>query len=91
VVECIKNASWNGGGCVPADTPTLKSVEIREWGFRGRDGFYLGDCYESPIYSGGELQSRFDGTPGSGGYEIVGSVTAREIIAGTCKETLGFV
>jgi len=51
--------------------------------------FYLGDCSESPIYRGGELQSRCNGTPSSGGYEIVGSVTAKEFIAGTCKETLG--
>jgi len=51
--------------------------------------FYLGDCYESPIYRGGGLQSRCNDTPGSGGYEIVGSVTTIEIIAGTCKETLG--
>jgi hypothetical protein len=53
--------------------------------------FYLGDCIESPIYRGGGLQSRCGGTVGSGGYEIVGSVTAREFIAGTCrmcKETL---
>ena len=53
--------------------------------------FYLEDCIESPIYSGGGLQSRCNGTPGSGGYEIVGSVIAREFIAGTCKETLEFV
>jgi len=52
---------------------------------------YLGDCIESPIYRGGELQSRCNGTPGSSGYEILGSVTAREFIAGTCKETLGLV
>jgi len=51
--------------------------------------FYLGDCIESPIYRGGELQSRCNGTPSSGGYEIVGSVNSREFIAGTCKETLG--
>jgi len=51
--------------------------------------FYLGDCIESPIYRGGELQSRYNGTPSSSGYEIVRSVTAREFIAGTCKETLG--
>jgi len=44
-----------------------------------------------PIYRGGELQSRCNGTPSSGGYEIVGSVTAREFIAGSCKETLRFV
>ena len=78
-------------GCVPAGTPTLKSVEIREWGFRGRDRFYLGDCSESPIYRGGGLQSRCNATPGSGGYEIMGSVTAKEIIAETCKEPLWFV
>ena len=53
--------------------------------------FYLGDCIESPIYRGGELHSRCNGTPSPGGYEIVGSVTAREFIAGTCKETLEFV
>jgi len=53
--------------------------------------FYLGDCIESAIYRGGELQSRCNGTPSSGSYEIVGSVTAREFIAGTCKETLGLV
>jgi hypothetical protein len=53
--------------------------------------FYIGDCIESPIYKGGGLQSRCGGTPGSGGYEIVGSVTAKDFIAGTCrmyKETL---
>jgi len=22
VVECVKNASWNGGGCVPTGAPT---------------------------------------------------------------------
>jgi len=53
--------------------------------------FSLGDYIESPIYRGGGLQSRCNGTPGSGGYEIVGSVSAREFIAGTCKETLGIV
>jgi len=53
--------------------------------------FYLGDCIESPLYRGGGLQSRCNGTPGSGGYEIVGSATAREFIAGTCKETLELV
>jgi len=52
---------------------------------------YLGDCIESPIYRGGELQSRCNDTPSSGGYEIVGSVTAREFIAGTCKEMSGLV
>jgi len=51
--------------------------------------FYLGDCIESPIYRGGDLQSRCNGTPNSGGYKIVGSVTVREFIAGTCKEMLG--
>jgi len=50
--------------------------------------FYLGDYIESPIYRGGRLQSRCNGTPGSGGYKIVGSVTAN---AGTCIETLGLV
>jgi len=75
VVKCFKSASWNGGGCVPAGAPTLKLVEIRK----------------SPIYRGGWLQSRCSGTPGFGGYEIVGSVTAREFIAETCKETLWFV
>jgi len=29
---------------VPTDTPTLKSVEIRERGFREEDRFHLGDC-----------------------------------------------
>jgi len=53
--------------------------------------FYLEDCIESPIYRGGWLQSRCNGTPGSGGYEIVGSVTGREFIAGMCKETLVLV
>jgi len=53
--------------------------------------FYLGDCIESPIYRGGELHSRFNGTPNSGGYKIVGSVTAKKFTVGTCKETLGFV
>jgi len=48
--------------------------------------FYLGDCIESPIYGGGELQSRCNGTPISGGYEIVGSVTAREFIAGVQRD-----
>jgi len=91
VEERIKNASWNGGGCVPTCTQTLKSLEIREWGLGGRDRFYLGDCLECPIYRGGELQSRCNRTPGSGGYEIVGSVTAREIIAGTCEETLWLI
>jgi len=38
--------------------------------------FYLGDCIESPIYRGGGTPSRCNGTSGSGGYEIVGSVTA---------------
>nr|ABN09000.1 hypothetical protein MtrDRAFT_AC171534g18v1 [Medicago truncatula] len=38
--------------------------------------------------SSGVLQSRCNGTPGSGGYEIVESVTAKEFIAGTCRETL---
>jgi len=42
--------------------------------------FYLGDCIESPIYKGGELQSRCNGTPSSGGYEIVGSVTAESLL-----------
>ena len=51
---------------------------------------YLGDCIESPIYRGGELQSGCSGTPGSGDYEIMGSVTAKEFIAGTCRETLWF-
>jgi len=51
--------------------------------------FYLGDYIESPIYSCGEPQSHCNGTLSSGGYEIVGSVTAREFIAGTWKETLG--
>ena len=58
---------------------------------RGRGRFYLGDCYESPIYRGGGLHSRCNGTPSSGGHGIVGSVTAREIIVGTCRETLWFV
>jgi len=53
--------------------------------------FYLEDCIVSPIYRGGELQSRCNGTPSSDGYEIVGSVTVKEFIAGTCKEMLGFV
>ena len=39
----------------------------------------------SPVYRGGGLQSRCNGKPRFGGYEIVGSVTAREIIAGTCN------
>ena len=47
--------------------------------------FYLGDCIESPVYRGGELHSRCNGTPSSGGYKIVGSVTAREFIAGRAK------
>jgi len=91
VVECVQSASENGGGCVPAGAPTLKSVEIRVWGFRGRDRFYLGDCNESPIYRGGGLHSCCNGTLGSDGYQIVGIGTAREIIAVTCKETLWFV
>jgi len=37
------------------------------------------------------LQSRCNDTPCSGGYEIVESVTAREFIAETCKETLELV
>jgi len=49
VVECIKNASWNGGGCVPAGTPTLKSVEIKERGFIGRVDSTLG-IVKSPLY-----------------------------------------
>jgi len=52
------------------------------------DRFYLGDCYESPIYRGGWLQSRCNGTRVSGGYEITGSVTARERFTGTWEETL---
>jgi len=51
--------------------------------------FYLENCIESLVYRGGEQQSRCNDTPSSGGYEIVGSVTAKEFIAGTCKETLG--
>jgi len=47
---------------------------------------------KSPLYIyRWRLQSRCNGTLGSGGYEIVGSVTAREFIAGTCKEMLGLV
>jgi len=53
--------------------------------------FYHGDCIESLIYRGGDLQSRCNGTLSPGDYKIVGSVTAREFIAGTCKETLGLV
>jgi hypothetical protein len=30
VVECVKMLLGADGGCVPAGTPTLKSVEIRE-------------------------------------------------------------
>jgi len=51
--------------------------------------FYLGDCIESPVYRGGELHSRCNGTPSSGGYEIVGSVTAIEFIAGRAKRRWG--
>jgi hypothetical protein len=91
VVEYVRMLLGADGGCAPAGTQTLKLVEIRERGFRGRDRFYLGDCSESPIYRGGGLQSRCSGTPVSGGYEIMGSVTAREFIAGTCRETLWLI
>jgi hypothetical protein len=47
--------------------------------------FYLGDCIESPIYRGGGLQSRSGGTPGFGGYEIVGSVTAQRVYCGNVQ------
>jgi len=47
--ECVKNASWNGGGCVLADTPKLKSVEIRERGFREKIDSTLGIA-KSPLY-----------------------------------------
>ena len=30
VVECVRMLLGADGGCVPAGTPTLKSVEIRE-------------------------------------------------------------
>jgi len=91
VVKSFRMLLGTEGGCVPTGAPTLNSVEIRVWGFREEEVLYLGDCIESPIYRGGELHSRCNGTPGSSGYEIVGSVTAREFIAGTCKETLGLV
>ena len=43
---------WNGGGGVPADTPTLKSAEVKKCGFRS-EKFYLVDCEESPLYRDG--------------------------------------
>jgi hypothetical protein len=86
VVECVKNS---GGVCTcrHSDAQVSRDQSVR---VKRRRRFYLGDCYESPIYRSGGLQSHCNGTPGSGGYEIVGSVTAREIIAGTYKEMLGF-
>jgi hypothetical protein len=71
-----QNASWSGWGvCTCRHSDAQAS---RDEGLEGRDRFYLGDCSESRIYRGGGLQSRCSGTPGSGGYEIVGSVTSRE-------------
>jgi len=86
-----QNAPWNSGvvctcRCSDAQVSRDQSVRVRE-----EEMFSLGDCIESPIYSGGGLQSRCNGTPDSGGYEIEGSVTAREFIARKCKETLGLV
>jgi len=49
VVECVKNTLGTAEGCVPADTPTLKSVEIREWGLRGEEDSTLGTS-TSPLY-----------------------------------------
>jgi hypothetical protein len=85
--ECF--LEWRGVcTCRHSDAQVSRDQRVR---LREGRRFYLGDCYESPIYRGGGLQSRCNGTPGSGGYEIVGSVTAREIIAGTCKVTLELV
>ena len=53
-LECSLKRTRGG---VPVGAPTLKLVEIRVWGFREEEVFYLGDCIESPIYRGGELQS----------------------------------
>ena len=87
VVECVRIALGTAGGCTcrHSDTQVSRDQRVR---VKRRRRFYVGDCYESPIYRCGGLQSRCNGTPGSVGYEIVGSVTAREIIAGTCRETL---
>jgi len=58
VVKRFRMLLGTEGGCVPAGAPALKSVEIRVWGFREEEMFYLGDCIESPIYRGGELPLR---------------------------------
>jgi hypothetical protein len=58
VVEYVILLLGADGWCVPAGTPTLKSVRSESEGLRLRKKFYLGDCSESPIYRGGELQSR---------------------------------
>jgi len=51
--------------------------------------FYLGDCIESPIYRGGGVQSCCNGTLGSGGYEIMGSVTTESLLRERAKRRWG--
>jgi len=37
VVEMRRFEYWNGGGCLTADTPTLKSVEVINGGLEVRE------------------------------------------------------
>jgi len=73
---------WNSGGSVLADTPTLKSGEVKNGVYKW-ERFYLGDYQESPLYRGGWMQDRCNGTRVSGSYKIMWSVTASEIFTGT--------
>jgi hypothetical protein len=40
---------WNGGVCVPADTPTIKSVRYLNGGFREKIDSTMGIA-KSPLY-----------------------------------------
>jgi len=73
--------STGTAGRVPADTPTLKSVEVRSGRLRSERDSTLGTARSSLYIEVGEC----------GVYEIGGSVIASERFAGTCRETLQFL
>ena len=77
-----------GGGCTCSHFDTQVSRDRRVRVYR-KVRFYLGVCDESPIYRDGGLQSRCNGTPGSGGYEIVGSVTAESLLRERAERRCG--
>jgi len=83
--ECTSVSIGLNGVCIHADTSTLKSVEVLNEGFESERDSSL-EAARSLLYIEVGECSRCNGTHVSGGYEIVRSVTAGEIFAGTWEK-----